>query len=104
MLHCFDFLQDIYDFFVNKWTEISEMPSKKRIHFWKFTLEYVGSYSLHVKSFIWIARCRKFNLSLNAFLSWFKLELKINQMSYGDNKRLSYLNNNAYKMEDILLL
>ena len=66
--------------------------------------DHINLLSLHVKYFIWIARCRKFNLSLNAFLSWFKLELKINQMSYGDNKRLSYLNNNAYKMEDILLL
>ena len=103
----FDFLQDIYDFFISKWDEISEIPSKKEFIFGNLSKnmwDLINLLPLHVKYFIWIARCRKFNPSLNAFLSWFKLELKINQLSYGDNKRLSYLNNNAYKMEEIILL
>ena len=38
----FDFLQDVYEFFINKWNDIMEIPSKKRVYFWQSLKKYVG--------------------------------------------------------------
>ena len=64
----------------------------------------VNLFSLYVKYYIWIARCRKFIPVLNTFLPWFKNELKINQLAYSHNPKLSYLDNNNFRMEEILTL
>ena len=40
----------------------------------------------------------------SSFLSWFRFELKINLLSYGDGEKLAYLNDNSYNMEEVLLL
>ena len=57
---------------------------------------------LYVKYYIWVTRCRKVNLDINGFLSWFKFELKINHMSYLNDPRFNYLKDNNYRM-DLLL-
>ena len=103
----FDFLQDVYEFFINKWDDILEIPSKKEFIFGnhsKNMWDPINLLSLHVKYFIWVARCRKFIPGLNSFLSWFRFELKINLLSYGDGEKLAYLNDNSYNMEEVLLL
>ena len=53
----FDFLQDIYDFFINRWNGITAIPSKKEFIFGthaKNMWDPINLLALHVKYFIWI--------------------------------------------------
>ena len=102
-----DFLNNVYGFFITKWEEILVTPSKKEFIFGSSSKDMwspVNLFSLYVKYYIWIARCRKFIPVLNTFLPWFKNELKINQLAYSHNPKLSYLDNNNFRMEEILTL
>ena len=93
------FINDVYALFINKWKEIRAIPDMKSFCFGQtstvmHTPENI--LALYVKYFIWICRCK------NAFLSWFRIELKINHMAYGSDNGLAYLSNNVYRMEMIL--
>ena len=41
----------------------------------------------------------KKNLALNAFISWFKLELNVTSMANKNDKRLAYLTDAQYRIE-----
>ena len=100
-----NFLVSIYDYFVIRWDSISAIPNRKEFI---FGIKTKNMYSpenlliLYVKYYIWVTRCRKVNLDINGFLNWFKFELKINHMSYLNDPRFIYLNDNNYRMELLL--
>jgi len=99
------FLVSIYNYFVTRWDSISPIPNRKDFI---FGIKTKNMYSpenlliLYVKYYIWVTRCRKVNLDINGFFNWFKFELKINHMSYLNDPRFTYLNDNNYRMELLL--
>ena len=104
MKHNNCFLNNINGFFITKWEDILVIPSKKEFMFG--TLKTFGAQLtcfIFVKYYIGIARCRKFIPILNIFLPWLKNELKINQLAYSQNSKVSYLDN-TLRLEALLAL
>lgn len=102
-----DFLDEVYRHFSHRWTEIDIKPNKKDYLFGVKTKNnydpenFLGLYS---KYFIWIMRCRKVPPTLNAFVSWFRIELKINHLAFGSDPRLHFLNIAQYRDEILPIL
>ena len=59
---------------------------------------------LYLKFFIWRTRCLKGILSLEAFINWFRIELMINQLAYGRDKKLRYLDIDLNRLEILPVL
>ena len=98
------FSNRLYMFFENLWPEINARPCLKNFVFGNRNLDFCKPENLlclYVKQYIWITRCKKKNLNLNAFVSWFKIEQKINHLAYMSDPRLGYLNTPMYRLENM---
>ena len=93
---------EVYSIFITNWTDIRLVPVKKDFIF-GFRNTPISSPNnlliLYIKYFIWKCRCKKKNLTLNAFISWFKFELYVTFMAFKNDNRLSYLTDAQYRIE-----
>ena len=97
-----EFISEIYNIFIANWTDIHLIPDKKDFIFGFRNIPIFSSNNLlilYIKYFIWKCRCNQTNLSLNAFISWFKFELYVTFKAYKNDKRLEYLNDAQYRIE-----
>ena len=97
-----EFISEIYNIFIANWTDIHLIPDKKDFIFGFRNIPIFSSNNLlilYIKYFIWKCRCNQSNLSLNAFISWFKFELYVTFKAYKNDKRLEYLNDAQYRIE-----
>ena len=49
-------------------------------------------YALHLKRYVWIARCKKVLPEYYSFFNWFKSELRLKKACFSENPKLEYLN------------
>ena len=101
------FLKQVYLYFIQKWPNIQSFPTRKEFIFGiktKKSFEQENLFELYLKFFIWRTRCLKGNLSLEAFINWFRIELKINHLAYGQDKRLRYLDIDSNRLEILPVL
>lgn len=98
------FLTRLYMYFASLWPDIDAMPSLKNFVFGNKQHEFFNPGNLlclYAKYYIWITRCKKNLLSLTAFISWFKIEQRINHLSYYGDSRFLFLNVDIYRLENI---